>query len=176
VKDPCNDCRGHGRTQKKSKIEVRIPAGIDTGQRLKLSGEGNGGVRGGENGDLYIVVQVKSHSIFERDGDDILCDVPITITQASLGDEIDVPSLDGKVKLKVPAGTQSHKTLRLKGKGVQRLGQYGRGDQLVRLVVEVPTKLNSRQKDLLEELERSFVDNSQPMMKTFLGKVKDLFG
>lgn len=176
VKDPCSSCSGHGRKQKKSRIEVKIPAGIDSGQRLKLSGEGNSGARGGPNGDLYIAVQVKAHPLFERDGDDVLCDVPITITQAAMGDEIEVPSLDGKVKVKIPSGTQSHKTLRLKGKGVAHLGGYGRGDQLIRLIVEVPTKLSSRQRELLEELERSFADNSQPMMRGFLGKVKDLFG
>lgn len=177
IKDPCDTCRGHGRVQKKSRIEVRVPAGIDSGQRLKLTDEGNSGVRGGENGDLYVTVHVRSHAIFERDGDDVLCDVPISLAQAALGDEIEVPSLEGKVKVKIPSGTQSHQTLRLKGKGITRLGSYGRGDQLIRVIVEVPTKLNSKQKELLQDLQKSLVSSdAQPMMKNFLGKVKELFG
>lgn len=177
VKDPCDACRGHGRVQKKARLEVKVPAGIDTGQRLKLSDEGNGGVRGGPNGDLYVTIHVRSHPIFERDGDDVLCDFPISIAQAAMGEEVEVPSLDGKVKVKIPAGTQSHQTLRLKGKGIARLGGYGRGDQLLRVIVEVPTKLNPRQKELMQELQQSFASNEcQPMRKNFMGKVKDLFG
>jgi len=177
IKDPCDACNGRGRIQKKSRIEVRVPAGIDTGQRLKLADEGNSGVRGGANGDLYVTIRVKSHPIFEREGDDVLCDVPISITQASIGEEIEVPSLEGKVKVKIPPGTQSHQTLRLKGKGITRLGGYGRGDQLIRVLVEIPTKLNSRQKELMQELQKSFVATEcQPMTKKFLGKVKELFG
>jgi molecular chaperone DnaJ len=176
VKDPCDSCRGHGRTQKKSRIEVRIPAGIDAGQRLKLSGEGNSGTRGGHNGDLYVNINVKQHPIFERDGDNVLCDIPISVAQAALGADLEVPSLEGKVKVKIPSGTQSHQTLRLKGKGINRLGGYGRGDQLLRILVETPTKLSARQRELLLELDKSFGADSQPMTKTFLGKVKELFG
>jgi molecular chaperone DnaJ len=162
--------------QKKSRIEVRVPAGIDSSQRLKLSREGNSGVRGGENGDLYVNIQVKPHPIFERDGDNVLCDVPISIAQAAIGAELEVPSLDGKVKVKIPPGTQSHQTLRLKTKGIPRLGGYGRGDQLLRILVETPTKLTQKQKDLILELEKSFGNECQPLTKSFLGKVKDLFG
>lgn len=176
VKDPCGTCSGRGRVRNKSKIEVRIPAGIDTGQRLKLSGEGNSGVRGGSPGDLYVTVHVLSHAIFERDGDNVYCDVPVSIVQAALGAELEVPSLEGMVKVRVPSGTQSHQTLRLKGKGFTRLGSYGRGDQLLRIIVETPAKLSSRQKELLSELEQSFNEDSQPMTKRFLGKVKELFG
>ena len=176
IKDPCDHCRGHGRTQKKSKIEVRIPAGIDSGQRLKLGGEGNSGVRGGGNGDLYVSVQIKPHPIFERDGDNVLCDVPISFAQAALGIEIEVPSLDGKVKVKIPQGTQSHQTLRLKNKGIPHLGGYGRGDQLLRILVETPTKLSNKQKELLQELDKSFGAESQPLARSFFGKMKDLFG
>jgi molecular chaperone DnaJ len=121
-------------------------------------------------------LQIKPHPIFERDGDNVLCDVPISIIQAALGAELEVPSLDGKVKVKVPHGTQSHQTLRLKGKGIPRLGGYGRGDQLLRILVETPTKLSSKQKELLQELDKSFGSECQPLTKSFLGKVKDLFG
>src|SRR5690606_23592928 len=143
------DCRGTGKVQKRSQIAVKIPAGVDTGQRLKLSGEGEAGERGGPTGDLYVVINILPHDFFRRDEFDVLCDVPITFSQAALGTEIEVPTLDGKVKMKVPAGTQSHKILRLKGKGMPKLGGYGRGDQLVRVVVETPSKLTSEQKDLL---------------------------
>ncbi|MGZ3713668.1 MAG: DnaJ C-terminal domain-containing protein, partial [Bdellovibrionota bacterium] len=114
--------------------------------------------------------------IFERDGDNVLCDIPVSIAQAAIGAELEAPSLDGKVKVKIPSGTQSHQTLRLKGKGIPRLGGYGRGDQLLRILVETPTKLSQKQKDLLLELEKSFGVESQPLTKSFLGKVKDLFG
>ena len=176
ISDPCGSCNGRGRIQKKSKIEVKIPAGIDTGQRLKLSGEGNSGVRGGPSGDLYIVINVRSHPIFEREHDDVLCEVPISFTLASLGGELDVPSLDGMVKVKVPAGTQSHKVLRLKGKGIARLDGYGRGDQLLRIIIETPTSLSKQQKDLLRQLDQSYNDGSQPLTRGFLSKVKELFG
>ena len=122
ISDPCKNCNGRGRTQKKSKVEVKVPAGIDTGQRLKLRGEGNSGIRGGRTGDLYIVVNVRSHPIFERDADNVLCDVPISFTQAALGAEIEVPSLEGKVKVTVPSGTQSHKYCDSKGRELRALG------------------------------------------------------
>lgn len=176
IPDPCGSCNGRGRVQKKSKIEVKIPAGIDSGQRLKLSGEGNSGVRGGPSGDLYIVINVRPHAIFERDQNDVLCDVPISFPLAALGGEIEVPSLDGMVKVKIPAGTQSHKVLRLKGKGISRLDGYGRGDQLLRIVIETPTNLNRQQKELLRQLDQSYNDSSQPLTKGFLSKVKELFG
>lgn len=176
IADPCKTCSGRGRTQKKSKIEVKIPAGIDTGQRLKLSGEGNSGIRGGPNGNLYILVHVRSHAIFERDGDNVLCDVPVSFATAAIGAEIEVPSLEGMVKVKIPSGTQSHRTLRLKGKGIASLDGYGRGDQLCRILIETPTNLSKRQKELLKELEQSYNESSNPIAKGFLDKVKALFG
>lgn len=176
IADPCNSCNGRGRTQKKTKIEVKIPAGIDSEQRLKLADEGNSGVRGGPSGDLYIVIRIRKHPIFEREGDQVLCDIPISFSTAALGAEIEVPSLDGRVKVKIPPGTQSHKTLRLKGKGIARLDGYGRGDQLIRLLVETPANLSKKQKELLKELEETYNDSSNPMTRGFLDKVKALFG
>lgn len=176
ISDPCSSCKGKGRTQKQTDIEVKIPAGIDTGQRLRISGEGNSGVRGGHTGDLYILVHVRSHPLFDRDGDDILCDVPVSFAQAALGGDVQVPTVNGKVEVKVPSGTQSHKLLRLKGKGFPRLGGYGNGDQIVRIIVETPTNLSSKEKDLLRELDQSYNEKSSTMTKGFMNKVKDLFG
>jgi molecular chaperone DnaJ len=154
---------------------VKIPAGVDTGQRLKLTGEGEAGERGAMPGDLYVVINILPHEFFTRDEFDVICEVPITFTQAALGAEIEVPTIEGKVKLKVPAGTQSHKSFRLKNKGLSKLGAYGRGDQLVRVIVEVPTKLNSEQKELLRRFEETGPDGSHPMHHSFFEKVKNLF-
>ncbi len=174
IKDPCGSCHGAGKKKKKVDLQVKIPAGIDQGQRLKLSGEGDAGVQGGMNGDLYVVINIKPHEIFERDEFDVHCTVPISFTQAALGDEMEVPTLSGKVSLKIPAGTQSGVKMRLKGKGIQRLGGYGQGDQIVTVHVETPTKLSSEQKDLLKRLAE--VDtHSNPMSRGFFDKVKDLF-
>jgi molecular chaperone DnaJ len=172
----CGSCHGSGTVKKKSQIAVRIPAGVDTGQRLKLTGEGEAGERGGETGDLYVVINVLAHDFFTREEYDVICEVPVTITQAALGAEIEVPTLEGKVKVKVPAGTQSHKILRLKGKGLAHLGSYGRGDQLVRVIVEIPTKLNQEQKNILKQFEESGSDAAHPMHSNFFEKVKNLFG
>ncbi|MGZ3689234.1 MAG: molecular chaperone DnaJ, partial [Bdellovibrionota bacterium] len=176
IPHPCANCSGSGQVKKRSQIAVKIPAGVDTGQRLKLTGEGEAGERGGSAGDLYVVINILAHDFFTRDEFDVICEVPITFTQAALGDEIEVPTLEGKVKIKVPSGTQSHKILRLKGKGLARLGAYGRGDQLVRIVVEVPSKLNSEQRDLLKKFAEIESDNSHPMHQTFFEKVRNLFG
>ena len=176
IPHPCGSCRGTGQVQKRSQIAVKIPAGVDTGQRLKLVGEGEAGERGGAPGDLYVVINILPHDFFTRDESDVICEVPITFTQAALGAEIEVPSIEGKVKIKIPPGTQSHKTLRLKGKGLARLGSYGRGDQLVRVIVEVPSKLTNEQKDLLRRFEESGGVSSHPMHHSFFEKVKNLFG
>lgn len=175
IPHPCPDCRGTGQTQKRSQIAVKIPAGVDTGQRLKLTGEGEAGERGGMPGDLYVVINILAHDFFTRDEFDVICEVPITFSQAALGAEIEVPTIEGKVKLKVPAGTQSHKSFRLKAKGLARLGSYGRGDQLVRVIVEIPTRLNSEQKDLLRRFEESAAEGAHPMHHNFFEKVKNLF-
>ncbi|WP_238327525.1 DnaJ C-terminal domain-containing protein [Paenibacillus gorillae] len=137
--------------KKQRKINVRIPAGVDDGAQIRLSGEGEGGLRGGPAGDLYIVIRVKSHEFFERENDDIYCEVPLTFVQAALGDEIEIPTLTEKVKLKIPAGTQTGTYFRLKGKGVPKLRGYGQGDQHVKVTVVTPTKLTDEQKDLLRQ-------------------------
>ncbi|MFZ9595203.1 MAG: molecular chaperone DnaJ [Bdellovibrionia bacterium] len=177
IPNPCGSCQGSGTTKKRSQIAVKIPPGVDTGQRLKLSREGEAGERGGPPGDLYVVINVLPHDFFTRDEADIICEVPITFTHAALGEEIEVPTLEGKVKLKIPPGTQSHRILRLKNKGLAKLGSYGRGDQLVRIIVEVPTKLSSEQRDLLKKFsELHENESSHPMHRVFFEKVKNIFG
>jgi molecular chaperone DnaJ len=174
IKDPCGTCSGQGKRRKKVDLQVKIPAGIDQGQRLKLSNEGDAGSQGGPNGDLYVVINIRPHEIFERDEFDVHCTVPISFSQAALGAEMEVPTLSGKVSLKIPVGTQSGVKMRLKGKGIQRLGGYGQGDQIVTVHVETPTKLTSEQKDLFQRLSETS-GNSNPMSRGFFDKVKDLF-
>jgi len=175
IPNKCTDCHGHGTVKKKSQIAVKIPAGVDTGQRLKLTGEGEAGERGGLTGDLYVVINILAHDFFTREEYDVICEVPVTFTQAALGAEIEVPTLEGKVKVKIPAGTQSHRILRLKNKGLAHLGSYGRGDQLVRVIVEVPSKLTAEQKDILRRFEETGSDAAHPMHHNFFEKVKNLF-
>jgi molecular chaperone DnaJ len=177
IPNPCTNCSGSGTLRKRSQIAVKIPPGVDTGQRLKLTSEGEAGERGGPPGDLYVVINVLPHDFFTRDDADVICEVPVTFVHAALGAEIEVPTLEGKVKVKIPAGTQSHKILRLKNKGLAKLGSYGRGDQLVRIIVEVPTKLTSEQKDLLKKFsELGASESSHPMHHSFFEKVKNIFG
>jgi molecular chaperone DnaJ len=177
ISSPCQNCSGSGTLRKRSQIAVKIPAGVDTGQRLKLSGEGEAGERGGPPGDLYVVLNVLPHDFFTREEADVICEVPVTFAHAALGAEIEVPTLEGKVKVKIPPGTQSHKILRLKNKGLARLGSYGRGDQLVRIIVEVPTQLSSEQRELLKRFSECNGDEkSHPMHSGFFEKVKNLFG
>ena len=161
--------------KKRSQIAVKIPAGVDTGQRLKLTGEGEAGERGGSPGDLYVVINILPHDLFSRESFDVICEVPLTFAQAAIGAEIEVPTLEGKVKLKIPGGTQPQTTFRLKGKGMTRLGSYGRGDQLVKISLEVPTKLSSEQKDLLRRFSELGSDSSQPLHSNFFEKVKTFF-
>lgn len=175
IKDKCSTCGGDGTVKKRKKIEVKIPAGIDDGQQLRVTGQGEPGINGGPAGDLYIVFRVKSHEFFERDGDDIYCEMPITFVQASLGDEIEVPTLHGRVKLKIPAGTQTGTRFRLKGKGVPNVRGYGVGDQHIRVKIVTPTKLSDKQKQLLREfadLSGSVPDEQQ---ESFFDKVKRAF-
>ncbi|NUN98511.1 MAG: transglycosylase SLT domain-containing protein, partial [Candidatus Omnitrophica bacterium] len=159
-----------------SMVPLEIPAGAETGLRLKVTGEGERGFRGGPPGDLYIFITVKPHELFERDGDDIVCEVPVSITQSALGAEIEVPTLFGKAKMKIPAGTQTHKMFRLRGKGLPNIRQHGQGDQFVRVVVETPTRLTSRQKELLEEFAHISGEQHNPISQGFFDKVKDMFG
>ena len=176
VKDPCGNCRGSGRLRNLHTLNVKIPGGVDTGSRLKLRSEGESAPAGGAPGDLYVVIQVEPHPIFIRENLDILCDVPISIAQATLGAEIDVPTLNGKVKMKIPAGTQSGKVFRMKGKGINDVQGYHQGDQHVRVSVETPTHLTARQKELLKEFATAGGEDVNPMAKGFLDKMKDLFG
>ncbi|GAB7386307.1 molecular chaperone DnaJ [Bacillaceae bacterium] len=151
IRQKCAECRGTGRVKRRRKIHIKIPAGVDDGAQLRVAGEGEPGINGGPPGDLYVVLRVKPHEFFERDGDDIYCEIPLTFAQAALGDEVEVPTLTGKVKLKIPPGTQTGTYFRLKGKGVPRLRGYGQGDQHVKVVVVTPTNLTERQKELLRE-------------------------
>lgn len=177
IADPCPKCQGQGRVRKPVSLSVKIPPGVDNGSRLKLRNEGEAGFGGGASGDLYVVVHVKDHPLFVRQDNDVVIEVPVSFPQAALGAEIEVPTLEGKIKLKVPAGTQSGKVLRLKGKGFVDLHGYGRGDQLVRIVVETPRRLTPRQRELLEEFAKlSGEDVNHPMAKGFVDKLKEMFG
>ena len=172
ITNPCRKCRGHGAIQEQKTVNLKIPAGVDAGSRLKIVGEGEPGLNGGPSGDLYVILDVQEHEIFKREGTDLFCDFPISFTNAALGAEIEVPTLDGSTKLKIPAGTQSGKIFTLKGKGAPRIGSQQRGSQLIRISIEVPKKLSQRQKELLEEFAAISTDDSN---KTFKDKLKDLF-
>ncbi|TCV99099.1 molecular chaperone DnaJ [Biostraticola tofi] len=179
IKDPCTKCHGHGRVEKSKTLSVKIPAGVDTGDRIRLAGEGEAGEQGASAGDLYVQVQVRKHPIFEREENNLYCEVPINFAMAALGGEIEVPTLDGRVKLKVPAETQTGKLFRMRGKGVKSVRGGSQGDLLCRVVVETPVKLNEKQKQLLRELEESFGgpsgDQNSPRSKSFLDGVKKFF-
>ncbi len=175
VEKPCKICGGDGRVNKPSTITLRIPAGVDNGTRLRSTGNGEAGQRGGPAGDLYVVLHVTEHDLFKRDGDDLHCDVPIAFTQAALGAEVDVPTLSGKAQIRIPAGTQSGTTFRLKGRGVKNIQGYGMGDLLAKVVVEVPHKLDSVQRAKLEEFARLCDPSVNPRSKGFLDRAKDFF-
>ncbi|WP_138415702.1 molecular chaperone DnaJ [Aquibacillus sediminis] len=160
IKDKCNTCGGAGTVKKRKKIHINIPQGIDEGQQIRVPGQGEPGVNGGPAGDLYVVVQIKPHEFYHREGDHIFCEMPLTFPQASLGDEIEVPTVHGRVKLKIPAGTQTGKTFRLKGKGAPNVHGRGQGDQHVKIRVVTPTNLTDRQKELLREFGE--ISGSQP--------------
>jgi molecular chaperone DnaJ len=176
IDQPCAECHGSGRVRGKRTLSLKIPAGVETGSRLKLSAEGEPGLHGGPPGDLYVVISVKDHPLFQRDGQNIICEIPISFPQAALGCELEVPTLTEKLNIKVPAGTQSGKVIKLANYGFPSLQGYNRGDQLVVLRVEVPTSLTDRQKELLEEFAREGGEEIHPMGKTFFAKVKELFG
>jgi molecular chaperone DnaJ len=176
IKDPCASCGGSGRLRKLHTLSVKIPSGVDTGSRLKLRGEGESAPANGTPGDLYVVIQVEPHPIFVRENLDIFCDVPISFAQATLGAEIDVPTLNGKVKMKIPPGTQSGKVFRMKSKGISDVQGYHQGDQHVRVFVETPTHLTTRQKELLREFAAAGGEEVNPMAKGFIDKMKELFG
>ena len=175
VEKPCTACRGEGRVPKNTKLTVRIPPGVDTGSRLRSSGNGEAGLAGGQPGDLYIVLSVKEHELFERQGEDLFCEVPIKFTLATLGGSIEVPTLFGKATLKIPTATQSGTTFRLRGKGMPSLRGGHQGDQLVRVHVEVPQSLSAEQRKLLEEFARISGDAAEPTSRSFFEKAKKFF-
>jgi molecular chaperone DnaJ len=176
LEKPCKACRGDGRVNKPSTVKLRIPGGVDTGTRLRSTGNGEAGQRGGPAGDLYVVLHVAEHDIFKRDGDDLHCEVPIAFTQAALGAEVDVPTLTGKARITVPAGTQNGTLFRLKGRGVKSLQGHSSGDLMVRVTVEVPTRMNSAQRAKLEEFAKLCDENVNPQTKGFFDRVKDFLG
>ncbi|MEO6184632.1 MAG: molecular chaperone DnaJ [Verrucomicrobiota bacterium] len=175
IDKPCKVCHGSGRHERTSKIKLKIPAGVDTGSRLRSSGNGEAGTRGGPAGDLYVVLHVKAHEIFEREGDDLICEVPISFVQAALGAEVEVPTLTGTAQIKIPPGTQPATLFRVKGKGIKNVQGYGIGDLHVRVTVEVPTHLNSAQRTKIQEFSELCDANVNPISKGFFEKAKNLF-
>ena len=175
VEKPCTACKGEGRVLKTTKLNVRIPPGVDTGSRLRSTGNGEAGMAGGQAGDLYIVLSVKEHELFERQDDNLFCEIPIKFTLATLGGTIEVPTLFGKASLKIPVGTQSGTTFRLREKGMPSLRGGRQGDQLVRVQVEVPQSLTPEQRKLLEDFARISGDANEPTSKTFFDKAKKFF-
>jgi molecular chaperone DnaJ len=178
VTDPCAACRGAGRIKKHKTLAVKIPSGVDEGDRIRLSGEGEAGVNGGPPGDLYVVIHLRAHSVFQREGDDLHCEMPISFTQAALGGEIEIPTLDGSAKIKVPPETQTGQVFRLRGKGIKGVRSSYPGDLLCEVVVETPVRLTERQKEVLRELEeinRKDGNRHNPRAKSFMEKVREFF-
>ncbi len=171
----CKSCNGTGLERETVKKTVKIPIGIEDGQRLRLSGMGDASTEGGPNGDLYIFIHVKEHDFFVRHGDDIICEIPITFAKAALGGEIDIPTLKGKKSIKIPAGTQNGKVFRLKGEGINNPRAYAPGDQLVKIIIEVPTNLTDDQQELLRKFDESLKDKNYKMNKSFIERFKDFF-
>lgn len=177
IGEPCSSCHGQGRTEETKTLSVKVPPGVDTGDRIRLSGEGEAGTDGGPTGDLYVQVSVKEHEFFQRDGKNLYCEVPISIFDACLGGEIEVPTLDGRVKLKVPTETQTGKLFRLRGKGVTPVRGGTAGDLLCRVVLETPISLSSKQKELLQELKDSMTgDKHSPKQSSWFEGMKNFFG
>ncbi len=175
ITDPCAKCKGEARILRQKTVETKVPAGVEDGTRIRFNGLGEAGVFGGPAGDLYVVLHVKEHPFFERDGNDLHCVVPISFTQAALGAEIKVPTLEGEQVLKVPDGTQSGTTLRLRGKGVPVLNGHGKGDLFVEVRIQTPGKLSKRQKELLQELEGTLQVENKPQRRGLMNKMKDMF-
>src|SRR5687767_1769005 len=178
ITDPCVTCRGAGRIKKHKTLAVKIPAGVDEGDRIRLSGEGESGVNGGPPGDLYVVIHMTEHGVFQREGDDLHCEMPISFSQAALGGEIEIPTLDGSAKIKIPPETQSGQVFRLRGKGIKGVRSTYPGDLMCQVVVETPVRLTDRQKDLLRELEEINTRDGprhNPRAKGFMDKVRDFF-
>jgi len=178
IPEPCAACSGAGRIKRNKTLEVKIPAGIDNGMRIRSTGNGEPGTNGGPAGDLYVEIHIKAHAVFQREGDDLHCEMPISFTKATLGGEIEVPTLSGKVSFTIPEGTQSGKTFRLKSKGIKGVRSGYHGDLFCHVVVETPVKLNDKQKDLLREFDRLTIEGGakhSPQSKGWMDKVKDFF-
>ena len=175
IANPCPSCEGEGRLQQTSRIKLKIPAGISEGSRLRSSGNGDSGLRGGPAGDLYVVIHIREHDVFERDHEDLYCEVPIPFSMAALGGDLVVPTLEGKASIKVPAGTQTDTAFRLRGKGMPDLGTGNKGDLLVNVQVEVPTKLSREQEEKLREFAESIGEENSPMRESFIEKAKRFF-
>lgn len=179
IKDPCHSCGGHGRVEKTKTLSVKIPAGVDTGDRIRLSGEGEAGEFGAPAGDLFVQVHVREHHIFTRDGNNLYCEVPVSFTMAALGGEVEVPTLDGRVSLKIPAETQTGRMFRMRAKGVQSVRGHGVGDLICKMVVETPVNLSSKQKEILREFEESLggtkATTHKPKSEGFFNGVKKFF-
>lgn len=175
VSDPCPSCKGEGRVQRSSRIKIRIPAGVDTGTRLRSSGNGDAGVRGGAAGDLYVFLHVRDHDVFERDGSDLFCEVPLPFITAALGGELKVPTIDGQASIRIPAGTQGGTVFRMREKGVPKLSGGRRGDLHVKAQVEVPTKLNAEQQEKLRAFSESIGEQNSPMQESFFQKARRFF-
>ena len=177
INNPCKPCKGQGRIEKRKTLSVKIPAGVDTGDRIRLAGEGEAGLKGGTSGDLFVQIKVLSHDVFERDGRHLYCEVPISFIDAALGGEIQIPTLEGKVKIKIPEGTQTGKLFRLRGKGVDAIRGGSKGDLLCRATIETPQNLNKIQKELLLDLQSSLKNRSKqtPLSSAWFNKVKSFF-
>lgn len=176
IQDPCKKCKGSGLTLEEHTLEVKIPAGVEEGTRILFGGEGEAGVHGGPSGDVYVVLHVKEHPFFEREGKDLFCVVPISFAQAGLGAEIKIPTLEGETTVKIPEGTQTGTSFRLRHKGVPVLNGHGRGDLFVQVKVLTPTKVSKRERELLQELESIGKVENKPERRSLMSKVKDMFG
>lgn len=181
IKNPCKKCSGSGRIQKSKTLKIKIPAGVETGRRIRLTGEGEAGMRGGPRGDLYVMINVKPHKLFQRDGTNLYCRVPITVTRAALGGEIEVPTIDGtRASVKLPAGTQTAQQFRLRGKGVNQVRSDSRGDMYIEIFVETPINLNKKQQDLLRDLDKSMdkgasAGKNSPQSSGFFKKIREFW-
>jgi molecular chaperone DnaJ len=175
ISDPCSGCRGEGRKAAEIKMTVKVPPGVEEGTRIRYGGEGDVGRVGGPRGDLYVVLSVRAHDYFERHGYDLYCVLPISFPQAAMGDDFEIPGIDGAVNIKIPEGTQSGKELRIRGRGVPYLNERGKGDLIVKVVVQIPRKLNRAQRDLVAKLAESMAVDNKPTSPGLLEKMKDLF-
>jgi len=175
LSDPCRDCAGEGRSLQKARIKFKVPAGIREGQRLRSPGNGEAGIRGGSHGDLHVVIHVLEHDVFERDGDDLHCELPISFGEAALGGQIEVPTLEGKKMIKIPAGTQSNSTIRVAGAGILGHGARDKGNLYLHVQVEVPEKLSNKQKQKLEEFASTLTEKNLPLRQSFLRRAKKFF-